>query len=1081
MPANSKSTAGTKSATKKDLRRTFLAPDVLAARLRLSRNQIATLQRLRARADASKWRKVFYGPKRPRPVAPTKAGKAPAPSLARIPASFDLVATPAARRIVDALVKKRHSKLRIVPSSAGQPAKLVSGVGGVEIGEIRVERMPEKPGAAGSHLPQIKVEDIGNAKIRVTYFVPRSPIQLRSAATMHEGPSTRWSYQPSSGSQATTQKQAKSQKSSRSGGGEEAASVSSAATGSAGQQAQSGLGDFITQLVTAAAAKDFLELGASPIEDVAFYDFSDYVFMREPEYHLPPPPQPDVAPVEVPITDDLEQQGINANDMHYFSVRFRQAYNARIAEWSSAQYGSPPNAGQLPFYSGAFDRVYGLLNSIPDTLATFTAIFFALPDESGKQEYLKWVIDEYTKLGSGSTLNFWMLASGMFPMAMNSYSDAQLVGQWLSMEGRALDEWSDYSPYAEASTGGATWTSLLASLPAGTELPTEYPFAYYAPGTANLGVRLVYRQTWRPLGNQRGELVKTIPLGPRQTERVSTRIVRRQKVSRSSEDLKSTETTTETSDSSKDSSEVVREAASSFGWSVEASASMSVGYASASLSAGARGSSDQRSKNTSQKLSESMQRSASKIRTETKVVVSTESEITTEEARASEITNPNDEIAVTYVFSRLQRQYQVLTQLSEAQNVILVAERLPEPYELTDEWVRRHDWILAKALLDDSFRPILTQISQEYLADSGASAKLTEDMEGMMRSTVGHLGKMAEKTTNLSLASTDVVSGSQSGYREAARDALQQKKEQAAALMQRARFRQHIADNLLHYCRAIWSQEDPQQRLLRYRKLDIRVPLDWKFVGTIGDMTTTFDLSVAAQALAAAGVAGTPAEAIGEFQADSSTGTACVADLIAVEGPLGYVGNYVVFGLKPRPGADEFLSLFDILKSPYVEYETVGSETLAKLIDPTFREYKEKFSGGAPANKEEQEQMADAVPDLRRKLFDAKLAGVAAEATYWSNAALFQSYYPEFLYRRDHARRLALDTNNLVLDLLPGEGSTLESFKRAHRIIDVLKADEERTKMSLENDRRRELIDGSELGNPEAQKTFVVVDKSLLP
>ena len=70
------------------------------------------------------------------------------------------------------------------------------------------------------------------------------------------------------------------------------------------------------------------------------------------------------------------------------------------------------------------------------------------------------------------------------------------------------------------------------------------------------------------------------------------------------------------------------------------------------------------------------------------------------------------------VFSKLQRQYEVLTQLSEVHNVVLIAEYVPEPRQITDEWIRKHDWILAKALLDDSFRETLTEISNETVQNT---------------------------------------------------------------------------------------------------------------------------------------------------------------------------------------------------------------------------------------------------------------------------------------------------------------------------------------------------------------------------
>jgi hypothetical protein len=59
--------------------------------------------------------------------------------------------------------------------------------------------------------------------------------------------------------------------------------------------------------------------------------------------------------------------------------------------------------------------------------------------------------------------------------------------------------------------------------------PDEYPFEVFQADSVNLGLRLVYRQEWQHLGTQPGEIVRTIPLGPGQTERITTKIVRRRK------------------------------------------------------------------------------------------------------------------------------------------------------------------------------------------------------------------------------------------------------------------------------------------------------------------------------------------------------------------------------------------------------------------------------------------------------------------------------------------------------------------------------------------------------------------------
>src|SRR4029077_12521985 len=98
---------------------------------------------------------------------------------------------------------------------------------------------------------------------------------------------------------------------------------------------------------------------------------------------------------------------------------------------------------------------------------------------------------------------------------------------------------------------------------------------------------------------------------------------------------------------------------------------------------------------------------------ETKVIVASESEQGFEQESFSEVTNSNAEIAVTYEYSTLQRQYEVFTRLAEVQTVVYVAEALPPTSAIDEEWIRHHDWIIARGLRDESFRETLNALIQD--------------------------------------------------------------------------------------------------------------------------------------------------------------------------------------------------------------------------------------------------------------------------------------------------------------------------------------------------------------------------------
>ena len=87
----------------------------------------------------------------------------------------------------------------------------------------------------------------------------------------------------------------------------------------------------------------------------------------------------------------------------------------------------------------------------------------------------------------------------------------------------------------------------------------------------------------------------------------------------------------------------------------------------------------------------------------------------TEATTFHEIQNPNDELAVTYLFYELQRTYRISERIHKLTPVILVANEVPAPHEIDDAWLIQHDWILRRAILDNSFRPALDYLTKSFV------------------------------------------------------------------------------------------------------------------------------------------------------------------------------------------------------------------------------------------------------------------------------------------------------------------------------------------------------------------------------
>lgn len=643
-----------------------------------------------------------------------------------------------------------------------------------------------------------------------------------------------------------------------------------------------------------------------------------------------------------------------------------------------------------------------------------------------------------------------------------------------------LDAMTDPNPYR----AWAARAQQARQNSASAEAPPDYPpFEVFPSGSVNLGIRLVYRQHWRLLGTQKGEIVRTIPLAPGQTERVSTKIVSRQKRATNLETTTSVETQSETSETTKDSSEIVNEAMKSWDLTHSHEANVSVGVFGAKGSTSIGFKDEDKSKETSASLSEAMRKTAQKTTRASKVTVATEGEQSFETERSSEIVNSNNEVAVTYEYREIQHQYEVFTQLAELQMVVFVAEDLPTPAQLHDQdqmlrLIRSFDWILAKVLKDESFRENLNYVTQNDPPDD----QVTDGkIAGMLDTAKSEFARFHPDTGGEGgLSIPDIYSEPQRIYQQE----LRAREERTAATLtwqrQFERLADHIRRNLLYYWQAIWSQEPADQRLLRYKKEGRRVPVQWRGsrlrVQDAGAFTTTN---------------------VADF---SPTGLdADVWELIDPTGPLAYIGNYAVFALKPvaepeqastpkpRVRRDDQVELVDwlddvlgindllrILARPYTD------RTTHTLRDPARDAFERE---AATTSAEFRRQLSDAevfdflsyLPHVAGQLLDSD-DNVVRSPDGDLNITISVEDWAEYLYRRNGTRRFLVDSNNVYLDIKPGSGSVLEPFKRAHRYLDVLKAEEVWKAETLKNERRYRHLDASDVYDPDVGKVVIVGD-----
>ena len=468
-----------------------------------------------------------------------------------------------------------------------------------------------------------------------------------------------------------------------------------------------------------------------------------------------------------------------------------------------------------------------------------------------------------------------------------------------------------------------------------------------------------------------------------------------------------------------------------------------------------------------------MEKAASKVRQETKIIVSTETESTFESEMSAEIKNENDEKAITYEYHELQQQYEVYTSLAEVEGVIFVAEKVPSlnsDYE-TESWISRYDWIIAKVLKDESFRGALNDlINNPTREKSPSDHNMYRDIAEAASKSFATFATKSDQTSNgtylhSGLNIPDIFSNAIRSYQAENRHLENRSQEEKVKEIARKRLYSHTRDNILYYCRAVWSSEDPDQRLLRYKKDNRRIPLSWSLPLEDGEIIPS---------------------AI-SFSAIPEGVDAPVWEVIDSSGPVGYMGNYAVFSAKATPEteitSEEDKSIVSLnglsaaLRHPYLDPDPEKPDT---LLDPALNYFKGIASAKDKLDDETVIDLVSHLPRRRGKLLiikaDEGKITVDRNNDLTLKNPVSKNEWAEYLYRKNNTRRFLVNSNNLYLSIRTDDGSTFEPFKRAHRIIDVENALQDLKAARLKNLRRENLIGDGKAFDPDITKV-VVVDK----
>jgi hypothetical protein len=643
------------------------------------------------------------------------------------------------------------------------------------------------------------------------------------------------------------------------------------------------------------------------------------------------------------------------------------------------------------------------------------------------------------------------------------------------------------------------------------KLNGTYEFTVFAADkdyhSVNFGLVVTYREKLTPLMYQAGQLVKSIPLAPKEERKYSVKVTRNEKRSSKEARKNNSSLTTEQSETARVEAEIIKKAQTKTTFSATAEGDYDIGISSGkgttSFGVEAIGESAQNRKD----IRDSLQKAVQAYTLETSTEVVTETDYSQEYNESGTISNPNDELAVTYLFYELQKRYRVSESVYRVMPSVLVAQEMPLPSQITEAWVIAHDWILNRYLLDDSFRPTLLYLANNSVGDDFALRELRKNLrqqrnlvdtlriefssasveaenrykalEGLISDRIDE--EHTERTDGFGHDIWDFFGGGgqdpeAAKARElAAQDAHQyavQKAEKAAAALRDEvtnlhsltdqynktlqtrldnetrvkRLLEHICSNITYYMHGVWSMEPPDQRYLRLYKVQVPV---------LELASRSYSVRVAPdedifESFREPGTEKHRAFLHGTLvhNPDGHFDTVPLVQVADVGTLIGCMGNYLVFPLKQHNALTEFMA------APYID-SAFGAMDPDQLSNVTLDEYSEYVC-----------RLHDTLPASE---FDAMKPKLKA----WLEQLLASPLR--------NGDEIVVPTHSLFIETLADPNPILEDYKLIQRELDVLKVGMDVRTAGIESLRRAARLLKGERGDPDFDKQTIVAGLNASP
>jgi hypothetical protein len=641
-------------------------------------------------------------------------------------------------------------------------------------------------------------------------------------------------------------------------------------------------------------------------------------------------------------------------------------------------------------------------------------------------------------------------------------------------------------------------------------LTGNYDFTIFAADkdyhSVNFGVLNTYREELTPLCYQAGKLMKTIPLGPKEERKYSLKATRTEKRSSKEAKKNNSSLTNEQLSTSRVEADIMAKAQNktTFNASAEGDYDIGISDGKATTSFGVEALSE--SAQNRKDFREAVLKAVQAYTEETSKEIVTETDASSEYTESGTLVNPNQELAVTYLFYELQKRYRLSEQLYRVTPVVLVAQEVPSPDQITEAWVISNDWILNRCLLDDSFRPTLCYLANKSVGDDFALRELRKNLR-QQRNLVDTLQiefsaasveadnrykaletmiakrideEHAEATDGFGSDLLDFFGGGgqdpqaakarELAAKDAHQYALEKAEKAAAALRQEVntlhtltdnynktltdrldnetkvkRLLVHICSNIFYYMQAIWSMEPPDQRYLRLYKVQVPI-LELESRSYRVKVQPDDDIFAAFRE---PGTEKHKAFLHGTLKhnAGGTFETKSLVEVADLDTLLGFKGNYMIFPMKAHNALTEFMS------APYIDsaFGAMDPDELSNVNLDQYSRYICCLHEKLPAD-----QFEALKPELK-----AWLANLLATPLR-------------------NGDEIVVPTGSLFIEALVDPNTVVEDYMLKHRELDVFKVGEEVRKAGLENIRLAARLLNAEREDPDIDRK-IVVEGALLP